>query len=41
MVRSQPGQIVRETLSGKTLHKNRAGRVAKGEGPVPQKKKKE
>jgi hypothetical protein len=40
MVRSQPGPIVRETLSGKTLHKNRAGRVAKGEGPVPQKKKK-
>jgi hypothetical protein len=30
---SQPGQIVRETLSQKTLHKNRAGRVAQGEGP--------
>jgi hypothetical protein len=32
-VQSQPGQIVCETLSRKTLHKNRAGRVAQGEGP--------
>jgi hypothetical protein len=32
-VRSQPGQIVRGTLSRKTLHKNRAGGVAQGEGP--------
>jgi hypothetical protein len=31
--RSQPRQIVRETLSWKTLHKNRAGGVAQGEGP--------
>jgi hypothetical protein len=30
---SQPWQIVHETLSQKTLHKNRAGRVAQGEGP--------
>jgi hypothetical protein len=30
---SQPGQKVRETLSQKTLHKNRAGGVAQGEGP--------
>jgi hypothetical protein len=30
MVRSQPRQIVRETLSQNTLHKNRAGRVAQG-----------
>jgi hypothetical protein len=41
-VLSQPGQIVCETLSQKTLHKYRAGRVAQGEGsaPVLQKKKK-
>jgi hypothetical protein len=32
-VRSQPGQVVHETLARKTLHKNRAGRVAQGEGP--------
>jgi hypothetical protein len=32
MVRSQPRQIVCETLSRKTLHKNSAGRVAQGEG---------
>jgi hypothetical protein len=32
-VQSQPGQIVCETLSQKTLHKNRAGGVAQGEGP--------
>jgi hypothetical protein len=38
--RSQPGQIVHETLSQKTLHKNRAGRVAQGEGPEYWKKKK-
>jgi hypothetical protein len=31
-VRSQPGQIVHETLSRKTLHKNRDGGVAQGEG---------
>jgi hypothetical protein len=32
--RSQPGQIVRETLSQKNpLKKNRAGRVAQGSGP--------
>jgi hypothetical protein len=31
-VQSQPGQIVHETLSQKTLHKNRAGEVAQGEG---------
>jgi hypothetical protein len=33
VVQSQPGQIVHETLSQKTLHKNRAGGVAQGEGP--------
>jgi hypothetical protein len=33
MVQSQPGQIVLEPLPRKTLHKNRAGRVAQGEGP--------
>jgi hypothetical protein len=33
MVQSQPGHVVCETLSRKTLHKNRAGRVAQGEGP--------
>jgi hypothetical protein len=32
-VQSQPGEIVCETLSRKTLHKNRAGRVAQGECP--------
>jgi hypothetical protein len=32
-VRSQPRQIVCETLSWKTLYKNRTGRVAQGEGP--------
>jgi hypothetical protein len=33
-VQSQPGQTkVCETLSRKTLHKNRAGEVAQGEGP--------
>jgi hypothetical protein len=32
-VRRQLGQIVCETLSQKTLHKNRAGCVAQGEGP--------
>jgi hypothetical protein len=30
---NQPRQIVCETLSQKTLHKNRAGGVAQGEGP--------
>jgi hypothetical protein len=33
MVQSQPGQIVCEPLSRKTLCKNRAGGVAQGEGP--------
>jgi hypothetical protein len=33
VVRSQPGEIVRETLSQKTLYKNKAGGVAQGEGP--------
>jgi hypothetical protein len=32
-VGSQPGKIVLETLSFKTLLKNRAGGVAQGEGP--------
>jgi hypothetical protein len=32
-VLSQPRQIVHETLSQKTLYKNRAGRAAQGEGP--------
>jgi hypothetical protein len=32
VVRSHLGQIVHETLSQKTCHKNRAGRVAQGEG---------
>jgi hypothetical protein len=32
-VRSQPGQIVHETLSRKTLHKNKAGGVAQGIEP--------
>jgi hypothetical protein len=30
---NQPWQIVHKTLSRKTLHKNRAGGVAEGEGP--------
>jgi hypothetical protein len=33
MVQSQPRQLVHKTLSQKTLHKNRTGRVAQGEGP--------
>jgi hypothetical protein len=33
VVRSQPGKIVHETLSQKTLHKNRAGGVVQSEGP--------
>jgi hypothetical protein len=33
MVQSQRGQIVRKTLSQKTLHKKRASGVAQGEGP--------
>jgi hypothetical protein len=33
MVQSQPRQIIREALSQKSLHKNRGGRVAQGEGP--------
>jgi hypothetical protein len=33
VVQSQPRQIVQETLSRKTLHKNGAGGVAQGEGP--------
>jgi hypothetical protein len=33
MVQSQPRQIVHETLSKKTLHKNMAGGVVQGEGP--------
>jgi hypothetical protein len=32
VVRSQPWQIVHETLSQKTLYKNRAGGMAQGEG---------
>jgi hypothetical protein len=32
-VQNQPWQIVLKTLSQKTLHKNRAGGVAQGEGP--------
>jgi hypothetical protein len=32
-VQSQPGQIIHETLSQKTLHKNRAGGGGQGEGP--------
>jgi hypothetical protein len=32
-IQSQPGQIVRETLSQKTLQKNRAGGVPQDEGP--------
>jgi hypothetical protein len=30
---SQPGEIAHETLSQKTLHKNRTAGVAQGEGP--------
>jgi hypothetical protein len=30
---SQPGKIMRETLSQKTLHKNRADGATHGEGP--------
>jgi hypothetical protein len=33
VVPSHPRQIVHETLSGKTLHKNRAARVAQAKGP--------
>jgi hypothetical protein len=42
-IRIQPRQIVRETLSQKTLHKNRAGGVAQGEDPEfkPQYRKKQ
>jgi hypothetical protein len=42
MVQSQPRQIVLETLSQKTLHKNRVGGVTQGEGPEfkPQYRKK-
>jgi hypothetical protein len=38
MVQSQPGQKVCKTVSRKTLHKNRTGGVAQGEGPkfIPQ-----
>jgi hypothetical protein len=32
-VQSQPGQVVLEIPSQKSLHKNRAGGVAQGEGP--------
>jgi hypothetical protein len=39
MAQSHPGQIVHETLSQKTLHKNRAGGVAQGEGPSTAKSK--
>jgi hypothetical protein len=33
MVQSQLRQIVQETLCPNTLHKNRAGGMAQGEGP--------
>jgi hypothetical protein len=33
VVQSQPGQKVREILTQKTLHKNRAGGVVQGEDP--------
>jgi hypothetical protein len=33
VVQSQPGQLVHKNLNRKTLHKNRAGGVAQGEGP--------
>jgi hypothetical protein len=39
-VRRHPGQIVHKTLSQKNLHKNRAGRVAQGEGTEFNTKKK-
>jgi hypothetical protein len=41
VVRSQPGQIVRETLSRRNPSPKRAGGVAQGEGPEfkPQSKK--
>jgi hypothetical protein len=39
-VRSQPEQIVHETLSWKTLHKNRTGGVALSSSPNTTKKKK-
>jgi hypothetical protein len=39
-VQSRLRQIVRETLSQKTFHKNRAGGVTQGEDPQYQKKKK-
>jgi hypothetical protein len=32
-IQNQPGQTVCRNLSQKTLHKNRAGGVAQGEGP--------
>jgi hypothetical protein len=32
-VQSHPGQIICKTLSRKTFCKNRAGRLAQGEGP--------
>jgi hypothetical protein len=33
VVQIQPGKIFHEILSRKTLHKNRVGGVAQGEGP--------
>jgi hypothetical protein len=39
-VRSQPRQIVFETLCQKTLHKNRVDGGVQGGGPVSHKKKK-
>jgi hypothetical protein len=33
IVQSQPGQILHETLSQQTFHKNMTGGVAQGEGP--------
>jgi hypothetical protein len=33
MVPRQPRKIIHETLSRKTLHKNKAGGVTQGEGP--------
>jgi hypothetical protein len=38
---SQPGQIVHETLSSKTLNKNKAGGVAYGEGAQYHKRREE
>jgi hypothetical protein len=32
-VQTQPRQIINQTLSWKTLHKNRAGRLAQVKGP--------